>query len=578
MAQLIYDGDCPFCSNYVDKLRLEQSIGGVELINVRLQPQLAVQLRAQGYNLDQGMLLEVDGNYYFGEDALHHLALLSTANDFFNRLNRWLFSIHWLAAVVYPLLRLGRNTTLLLLGRRPVNTENQQQKAFSILFSLVWASFSILHVFVYSFQYGKANMITSLGIGICAVTLLLKPQSRVAFTLLLLVSGVSAILQMPVSSNHSIIKHTFLLAALCLGVYHSLRGHSWALFIQQLSYVGRALILIMYFYGVLHKINSDFLNPDVSCAVALWHEMPAFISWLDFTAIHYLTIYGTLIGETAIAVCLLLPRWRHLGIVGGMTFHALLGLSGYAMYPPFSTLCIALHCCFLTPTAAKRILAAKEWQLLHSKMKTIAGAVFLAVLLFGLFATAWIEAYSTFGLIWLVLVTPLIYAVSKYGSDTTANKLSADKGSYFLVSLMAIAFFINGLTPYLGLKTAQSINMFANLRLEAGISNHLIFNQPPGPWQYLDDVVVIKDAGGIAPLEYAQLNGLGIVYYQLLHYLQLYPGHKVDFVRNQYTYLQQSADSLHEDIERILHPLWVRKLFHFNVVDFRTPKPCALDR
>ncbi len=34
--------------------------------------------------------------------------------------------------------------------------------------------------------------------------------------------------------------------------------------------VARALLAIMYFYGIFHKINTDFLDPRVSCAVALY--------------------------------------------------------------------------------------------------------------------------------------------------------------------------------------------------------------------------------------------------------------------------------------------------------------------
>ena len=37
---------------------------------------------------------------------------------------------------------------------------------------------------------------------------------------------------------------------------------------EQLRLVARYLLAIMYFYGIFHKINTDFLNPQVSCAVA----------------------------------------------------------------------------------------------------------------------------------------------------------------------------------------------------------------------------------------------------------------------------------------------------------------------
>lgn len=577
MPQLIYDGQCPLCSNYVDKLRLETTVGKVELIDARRRPDLVKQFSDSGFNLDQGMVFIHNNNTYFGADALHQLALLSTDIGWFNQLNNWLFSVKWLAFFIYPLLRLGRNTTLMLLGRTPL-TENNDQAAFFKLFTIVWAVFCLFHVFVYSTQFERASIITSVGIGIFALLLLVKPGSKPLFIATIVISTVSAISQMPVYSNHSLIKNFFLFAAILLGAYHSIRGQTWAVFFQQLSYVGRALLLIMYFYGVLHKINSDFLNPDVSCAVTLWQHMPYFLSWLDFPLIHYLTIYGTLVGETVIAICLLVPRWRHLGIVSGMAFHALLGLSGYAMYPPFSTLCIALHCCFLSPQAAQNILQAPEWSRLWSWLKGWQGGTIALFFIIALIFTAWVRSYSAFGIVWLVMISPFIIVVARHGNTIICERLPADKSSHAIVACISTLFLLNGFMPYLGLKTAQSINMFANLRLEAGVSNHLIFSNKPGPWQYLDDVVIIKNSGGIAELEYARINGLGVVYYQLLHYLEQKPKAQVDYLRNGKLYNAQSAATLQQDIANTLHPLWVRKMFHFNAVDFSTPKPCAWDR
>ncbi|WP_417707124.1 DCC1-like thiol-disulfide oxidoreductase family protein [Rheinheimera aquimaris] len=577
MPQVVFDGQCPFCSDYVSKLQLENTVGKVELIDARTDSELVTKLESQGYELDRGMVFIQDGNYYFGHDAMHRLALLSTKSGWFNRFNNWLFSIKPLAFFIYPLLRLGRNSTLLLMGREPIQ-QDATKKALFKLFTIIWAMFCLLHVAVYSTQYERASFITSVGVGVFALILLLKPGSKPFFITTIILASISAISQMPVISNHSQVTNFFLLSALLLGIYHSLRGSSWALFFQQLCYAGRGLLLTMYLFGVLHKINSDFLNPDVSCAVTLWREMPYFLSWLDFSVVHYLTIYGTLIGETVIAICLLVPRWRHLGIVSGMAFHALLGLSGYAMYPPFSTLCIALHCCFLSPLAAQNIIKAQEWAQLWCWFKSVKGLIVGCGLFLMLLFTAWIKSYAAFGILWLLLISPFLFIVARYGNEPATAQLQSDIPSKVIVSSIILLFLFNGFTPYLGLKTAQSINMFANLRLEADVSNHLIFTKRPGPWHYLDDVVTIEHAGSIAALEYAKSNNLGVVYYQLLHYLQQNPAAKVNFMRDNVLHKQQSAESLQQDITDTLHPAWVRKVLHFNVVDFTTPKPCALDR
>ena len=67
---LLYDGDCPFCSNYVRMMRLRKAAGPIALLNMRDHPELAAHHRAQGYDLNQGMLLHLDGCDYWGADAI----------------------------------------------------------------------------------------------------------------------------------------------------------------------------------------------------------------------------------------------------------------------------------------------------------------------------------------------------------------------------------------------------------------------------------------------------------------------------------------------------------------------------
>ncbi|GMG83953.1 DCC1-like thiol-disulfide oxidoreductase family protein [Paralimibaculum aggregatum] len=115
---IIYDGDCPFCSSYVGLMRLKQAIGPVALIDAREGGPEVERARALGFDLDDGMLLHLDGRDHHGADCLNRLALLSTRSGLFNRLSAWLFRSETLARVAYPLLRAGRNATLMLLGRR----------------------------------------------------------------------------------------------------------------------------------------------------------------------------------------------------------------------------------------------------------------------------------------------------------------------------------------------------------------------------------------------------------------------------------------------------------------------------
>lgn len=121
---LLYDGECPFCSSYVSYVRLRETVGPVTLADAREHPQLVAEARSLGYDIDEGMVLKLDGHYYFGGDCIHALSLLTTSSGLFNRLNRSLFKSRTVARLAYPLLRTGRNLALVVLGRRRIGASS----------------------------------------------------------------------------------------------------------------------------------------------------------------------------------------------------------------------------------------------------------------------------------------------------------------------------------------------------------------------------------------------------------------------------------------------------------------------
>lgn len=114
---LLYDGECPFCSRYVRHVRLRAAIGPITLANAREHAALLEEVRRLGFDVDTGMVLKLDGNYYHGADCIHALALLTTPSGWFNRINSLVFRSATASKVLYPILRTGRNLTLRLLGR-----------------------------------------------------------------------------------------------------------------------------------------------------------------------------------------------------------------------------------------------------------------------------------------------------------------------------------------------------------------------------------------------------------------------------------------------------------------------------
>jgi len=102
---VIYDGDCPFCSSYVALLRLREQYD-VRLVDARKEPAVAARY---GLDLNEGMIVELDGQVHHGARAMSLLARLSGPLSPL-RSER-------IASAVYPFFRFGRNVTLKMLGR-----------------------------------------------------------------------------------------------------------------------------------------------------------------------------------------------------------------------------------------------------------------------------------------------------------------------------------------------------------------------------------------------------------------------------------------------------------------------------
>lgn len=115
---IVYDGECPFCTAYVRMTRLREAAGTVRLVDARSDDPQAVRMRGDpAVDLDRGMVVAMDGRLYHGAEAMHVLALMTTPTGPFNRLMRRVFASRRWSRIAYPPLVAGRNLTLRLLGR-----------------------------------------------------------------------------------------------------------------------------------------------------------------------------------------------------------------------------------------------------------------------------------------------------------------------------------------------------------------------------------------------------------------------------------------------------------------------------
>lgn len=118
---LIYDRECPFCHDYCQRVRVLQTVGELTLIDAREDSEAMQQITQRGWDIDQGMVLKTGEQWYYGSDAIHALALISSQVGWFNRFNYWVFKSPKRARILYPMLRSLRNLALKLMRKTKIN-------------------------------------------------------------------------------------------------------------------------------------------------------------------------------------------------------------------------------------------------------------------------------------------------------------------------------------------------------------------------------------------------------------------------------------------------------------------------
>ena len=106
---------------YSHLLCIRESGGHFRLVNARDNPEVMKEITARGFDIDQGMILKMNDQFYYGADAIHELALIGSPSTVFNRINIWMFRSRRRSELLYPVLRACRNFLLKLLRRTKIN-------------------------------------------------------------------------------------------------------------------------------------------------------------------------------------------------------------------------------------------------------------------------------------------------------------------------------------------------------------------------------------------------------------------------------------------------------------------------
>ena len=121
---LVYDRECPACNAYCQVVNIRESVGDLRIVDAREDSEIMKEITAQGLDIDQGMVLKIGDQLYYGADAIHALALIGSRAGMLNRMNYWIFKSKTASSVLYPILRFFRKLLLKILGKTKINNLN----------------------------------------------------------------------------------------------------------------------------------------------------------------------------------------------------------------------------------------------------------------------------------------------------------------------------------------------------------------------------------------------------------------------------------------------------------------------
>jgi hypothetical protein len=241
----------------------------------------------------------------------------------------------------------------------------------------------------------------------------------------------------------------------------------------------RVEVLLLYAFATLAKLNTAYLDPEVSCGALLADELiPTALRGsgplVDF--VRFASIGVSILAEGTIPLLLLFVRTRHWGITFALVFHLLLGLHPHQGIYSFSTL-IYTHLFLFTDRRWQGGLQSMLRSVGPARFCLAAGALVLggATVMFGGLWALGFERRFGFSLwfVWSVLAASLYWllvARTRGPEDGPPSVAARPSPWLWILPLLVV---LNGLCPYLGLKTETSFTMFSNLRTEEGRTNHL---------------------------------------------------------------------------------------------------------
>ncbi len=412
-------------------------------------------------------------------------------------------------------------------SRTPDTTESGQARlhaalcAWLLSMAVIWhCTSSSDEVWQYWLHFDPVH--TPLIILICVSALISAcfPTNSALFGLFALVGLAAFTLRMPWVPTHLLMEIILFLGVAFCFIRLGIREKTLLIAPEKLfdlyAPLARWLLITMYFYGTFHKLNPAFLSLESSCALPYIRELPVLSSFADSLPVKYAAIYGTLIVEFIAMLMLLTARFKYYGMLLDISFHFLIGISGYGTLAHFSTLALGLHGFFLPRDSVSRFLGDTLIPAALKSAKVLVTLTVLVVMLEFLFARmAW---WGALNVLYASYALPFMMFVFRYGKPVAAQQRAPMLSSSWAINALSVLFVLNCAAPYFGLRTTAAVQMFSGLRTEGGYANHYLVGRGARIFDYQDDVIEIIYSND-PYFQYLRENRLGIVRFKFQRYL-----------------------------------------------------------
>ena len=243
----------------------------------------------------------------------------------------------------------------------------------------------------------------------------------------------------------------------------SVRGIDRERLFSDVAPVLRVQVSLLYAIAAFHKLDRDYLDPQVSCAVHIHRliaaRLPFYPSgpWVEEMAIPV-----SLLIEAGLPLLLLVPRTRLAGLVIGALFHLALSRSPFPPAPSASA-----GCCFSLRTLPARRRLGRDRGSARRAARACAGGRACR----GPDSRHHEDREPRRRARALRRRGPRLRRVpaccwdGRLPRESASRLLRLPRPAFLVFPLLVL---LNGLSPYFGLKTQTAFSMFSNLRPEGG--------------------------------------------------------------------------------------------------------------